>query len=98
QTHLYPKAEDYLQIRALVERAMLLISPDTAIIHAAAAVNVPVIDLCTTLSTTPFWLPFGIPQKNIWAAEGRPTSSIAPARVWQACVKILSEMQAIPEP
>jgi ADP-heptose:LPS heptosyltransferase len=65
------------QIASLVEGAILVITPDTSLVHFASAMRTPVIGLYTQqLQATKEWLPFRVPYRIVTAPVGEPTSHI----------------------
>jgi len=70
-----------LQVASLIERAVCVLTPDTAIVHIAAAMRTPVLGLYTPLQDVHEWLPLGIPFKAVLADAGQPTSTIPVANI-----------------
>jgi ADP-heptose:LPS heptosyltransferase len=75
----------FLTLAAVIQRANLLITPDTSLVHAASAVGTPVVGLYTHRSMfINEWMPYGVPHRIV-VTEGRvdletiPVSSVITA-------------------
>jgi ADP-heptose:LPS heptosyltransferase len=64
------------EIAALIERASFVVTPDTAIIHIASALGVPVIGYFTPLQVAAEWKPYGIRSEIVLADDGCTVSDI----------------------
>lgn len=72
------------QIASLVEGALLVITPDTSLVHFASAMRTPVIGLYTQqLQGTKEWLPFRVPYEIVMSPVGEPASGIPPETLIQ---------------
>lgn len=89
---LLPPARRFLDFVALVARARLVVTPDTANVHVASACHRPIVALYS-LITTPkgLWSPFGVPARIVEAPPGEPVSAIAPAQIVRACEELFAE-------
>ncbi len=79
------------EIASLIEGALFVVTPDTSIVHFAAAVNTPVLGLYTPLQVTAEWMPYGVEHRTVFAPEGRPVSSID-------ATAVLNAMAGFPSP
>lgn len=82
---------DLREVAALVGYAALVVTPDTAIVHVASAMQTPVIGLFTPLQVSTEWLPYGVPNKVVMAAETQPVKEIAVERIAEEIRKFMSE-------
>lgn len=81
---------------AVIERARMLISPDTAAIHIASACGVPTVGLYLEQSNVIEWGPYRTPAKIILSSDGKTNNAIDPLLVAQTAVALLNELVAIP--
>ncbi|MEX2090344.1 MAG: glycosyltransferase family 9 protein, partial [Bacteroidota bacterium] len=65
-----------LEIASLVEGALCVITPDTAIVHFASAMKTPILGLFTPLQGIHEWLPYKVRHELVTADPGKPVSSI----------------------
>jgi ADP-heptose:LPS heptosyltransferase len=65
-----------LELAALIECAMVVISPDTSIIHFASAMKTPVLGFYTEQQGMHEWLPYQVRQSVVKAIDNGSTSSI----------------------
>lgn len=75
---IHPPSPRILDVAAVVARARLVLSPDTAIAHLASAFRVPVVALFVP-DTNPrgAWSPHGVPHRVVNAAPGAAVATIA---------------------
>lgn len=77
-----PPSHDLLDLAALLARAAVVVTPDTANIHVASAMGRPVVALYTPLGTAPsLWAPLGVPHRSLVAPGREPVSGIDPAEI-----------------
>jgi ADP-heptose:LPS heptosyltransferase len=69
-------AASLLEVASLIEGAAGVITPDTAIIHFAAASGTPVLGFFTPLQDPGEWRPYGVVYRSVLAADGSPVSAI----------------------
>lgn len=78
-------AASFLSMAAVLQRAVLLISPDTSMIHAASAVGTPVVGLYTTRATFIHeWMPYGVPFEAVVTHERADLDTLEPERIADA--------------
>ena len=65
-----------LEIASLIEGAIAVITPDTSIVHFAAAFKTPVIGFYTQIQDIHEWFPYRVKHKIIMSDKNKPTSSI----------------------
>lgn len=81
---------------ALIERARMLISPDTAAIHIASACSVPTVGLYLEQANVTEWGPYRTPAKILLSSDGRTIDAIDPSLVAEAAVSLLNELVMMP--
>ena len=89
-----PATDHLLDLVALLRRARLTITPDTANVHLAAAVKCPVLVLTSAVSTDPsLWSPYGVPHRSVSAGR-HPVSEIPSSAVAEAFDSLWGELVA----
>jgi ADP-heptose:LPS heptosyltransferase len=89
-----PATSQLLDLVALLRRARLTITPDTANVHLAAAVGVPVLVLTSAASTDPaLWSPYGVPHRSVSAGR-HPVSAIPASAIAEAFRSLWAELVA----
>lgn len=87
-----PPSADLLDLAALLARAAVVVTPDTANIHVASAMRRPVVALYTPLGTPPsLWAPLGVPSRSLLAPAREPIGAIAPEAIAAAIEELLRE-------
>ena len=87
------------QIASLVEGAILVITPDTSLVHFASAMRTPVIGLYTQqLQATKEWLPFRVPYRIVTAPVGEPTSHIPAETLIQITEEFIASLLGSGQP
>jgi ADP-heptose:LPS heptosyltransferase len=73
-------------LTALVRRALAVLSPNTALVHLAAACRRPVVALYAPEAPgwVALWLPLGVPYRALVSRHGAPISDIPPQSVADA--------------
>lgn len=97
RTRAYPGSADLLDLAAVLETCDLVITPDTSVVHVAAAMSRPVVVMYSLkASFIQEWLPFGVPYRCIMT-EGRvDLETIDPAVVVDAAVGLLNDVGGKP--
>lgn len=90
---VFPPSSDLLAIAALVRRARVTITPDTAAVHVAAATGCPVVGLYLQLKTR-LWLPEGVPHRIVQANGGSPIAAISDTAIIGAFEELWPEAVA----
>ena len=76
---------------SLVRRADAVLTPDTAVVHIAAACRRPVVALYSSRTVRiGLWQPIGVPFRSITASGRNPVSTIPAAPVAEAVESLLS--------
>lgn len=91
-----------LQLAYFIKGACCVITPDTSIVHFAAAGKTPVIAFYSPIKEKNEWLPFQVKHYIVRAAENKPISSIPMSEILFAVEKFLAElgfkrMNAVPD-
>jgi ADP-heptose:LPS heptosyltransferase len=87
-----PATSHLLDLVALLRRARVTITPDTANVHLAAAVGRPVLVLTSAVSTEPaLWAPYGVPHRSVSAGR-HPVSDIPASAVAEAFDSLWAEL------
>lgn len=93
----WPAGDDILEVAALLEHAEVVISPDTSIVHLAAAARRPVLVLYSRLASfITEWMPHGVEFEAVVTAMREPLDTIAPQRVLEAYAALRDRTQRIP--
>jgi len=83
----------FLHVAAICEDALMLISPDTSMIHAASALGTPVIGLYTRRATfINEWMPHGVPFEAVVTNQAADLESIAPSDVLDAVNRLAQRL------
>ena len=80
---------------ALLRRATVVVTPDTANVHLASAVGAPVVSVHTPLAAdVRDWGPWEVPNRTVVLAERRPLRDVDPDLVLAAFDELWRELQA----
>ena len=89
---VYPPSNDLMDLAALLARATVVVTPDTANVHVASAMGRPVVALYTPLGTpASLWAPLGVPSRSLVAPGREPVGAIEPAAIARAIEELLGE-------
>ncbi|MDQ3951089.1 MAG: glycosyltransferase family 9 protein [Gemmatimonadota bacterium] len=92
---LYPPPS-ILVLSAILQRSVVVLTPDTANVHVASAVRRPVLALYTPLTNPPgLWSPFQVPHRIVEAAAGQPVSTIGAETIARAFDDLMREIGAV---
>jgi len=80
-----------LEVAALIEMARIVVSPETSIVHFAAASNTPVVALYSSQKLDGEWVPFRVPHRMVTAPGNAPASHIASLAIEKATKDLLAE-------
>ncbi|MFL5615888.1 MAG: glycosyltransferase family 9 protein [Gemmatimonadaceae bacterium] len=90
---LCPPSPRFLDLVAVVQRASLVLTCDTANVHVASACGCPIIALYAGIRTTPgLWSPFGVPAREVRAAPGHAVSTIPAEEIVRACEELCAQI------
>ena len=88
-----PPTSDILDIAAVLERAAIVVSPDTSIIHIASAVGAPALTLYSRLASHyTEWMPFGVPYEAVITDGAEPIDSLRLDDVLDAFERLLARV------
>lgn len=91
----FPPTNNIFEVIDLLGRSAMVITPDTAIVHLAAAVNKPVVALYTWIGSghPAEWAPYGVPHRRVVAGDGQAVSEITVAAVASAAIDLWTEIE-----
>jgi ADP-heptose:LPS heptosyltransferase len=82
----------FLTVTEIIGACTLLVSCDTALIHAAAARNVPVVGLYTAHAENFWrWRPYGVACEVVQSLSTESVNGIAPETVYEKTVRLLEK-------
>lgn len=86
-----PSTPTILHLAALLRGVVLLVSPDTSVIHLAASMGIPVVGMYLPFDPSlPKWYPWNVENEVIRADDEMSLASVSPARVSDAVRKLVS--------
>ncbi len=86
-----PPTPTILHLAALLRGAVLLVSPDTSVIHLAASMGIPVVGMYLPFDPSlPKWYPWHVENEVITADDEISLASVSPDRVSDAVRKLVS--------
>jgi len=95
-TELLPAFNDVLDSIAAMRGADLVITPDTSIVHGAAALGIPVVAIYShKTSFLNQWMPHGVPFRAVITDGAVDVDTIEPSRVVDAVVELLSDVAEV---
>jgi len=88
-----PPAPDILHVSALIRGLRLMVSPDTSMVHLAAAHGIPVVGLYLPFDPSlPKWHPWMVPSAVLTADRPCSLASITPLSVFEEAERLLMEL------
>jgi ADP-heptose:LPS heptosyltransferase len=90
-----PPLSTFHEFAAIINSFDLLLTPDTSVVHLAAAWRIPLVGLFHSDPNTAPWLPYGTPHRAI--VHRGPLASIPTAEVIQAMTSLIEECFGPPE-
>jgi ADP-heptose:LPS heptosyltransferase len=82
-------SESFHEFAAVINACDLLLTPDTSVVHLAAAWRIPLVGLYRADPRTTPWLPYGSPHRAI--VHDGPLSGIPLERVMRAMAELIAE-------
>ncbi|MBD3278713.1 MAG: hypothetical protein GF388_10470 [Candidatus Aegiribacteria sp.] len=93
-TVVAPLTPDILHLAALLRGTGLLVSPDTSVVHIAAACGVPVVGMYLPFdSSLPKWYPWRVDCEVVMADDSHSLDSVNPQDVIESASRILGRMR-----
>jgi ADP-heptose:LPS heptosyltransferase len=88
---------DLLELAALTQRARIVMTPDTSLIHFGAAMRRPTMILWPDKQYLPMeWLPIGVPAIHLAPeVHGEPVSAIPFEEVWKAACELIDGVHQV---
>lgn len=92
--HQFPPSgtASIMAVASLLGGAVCVITPDTGIVHIAAAMKTPVLGFFTPLQSPTEWSPFRVKCEMVLAAHGEPVSAIDHGRLADAVDHFVREV------
>ncbi len=88
---LYPITYDVLEIAALLEKCLLLITPDTGVVHICSALKTPVVAIYSEEYTFNLWKPYKIKYRAL-ISEDKNKMIVKPELVCLNTLELLREL------
>ena len=91
---VYPeqRTASLAEIASLLEGAFCVVTPDTAVVHLASAMQTPVLGFFC-LAHAPLWRPYGVVHQMVIAETEQRVSSIASTRMIESARLFLSTLE-----
>jgi len=86
------------ELASLIEGALLVITPDTSIVHFASAMKTPVLAIYAPLNASQEWLPYKVPYDVVMAGGSQRISDIEPDVLIKGTERFIArvlEMQSV---
>jgi ADP-heptose:LPS heptosyltransferase len=81
-----------LELAAIIEGALAVITPDTSIIHFASATKTPVVGFYTQMQDVHEWLPHQVKNRVVISSKNEPTSAIPIPKMINAIDDFIKEL------
>ncbi len=96
RVHIFDPSAPLLTLAALVERAAMMITPDTMTLHLAVATGRPVLSLHTTTdgNVPDLWKAVGVPSRALVAPSGQGVPAIGAGTVADAFEQLARDAHA----
>jgi len=94
RVHIYPRTGNVLEIIGVIGRSRLVVTPDTGVVHMAAATGRPVMTLYYDERSSLDWEPYRVPFRSLHS-DRRPVSTIAPEMVAGKLMELLDELDGV---
>ena len=85
-----------LEVIPVIERAALIITPDTGTNHLASAVQTPTVVFFLGDGRPNGWGSRGVPHRTVQAKQGKDTSTIEVAELINATKELIGEIHSNP--
>jgi len=90
---LWQVSSDILEVAALCGNSLMLITPDTGMVHLAAALNIPVLAFYPSEYNSSFWAPFGVPCRCVPPPVHNDVNSINPDILFDKFSELYDEVR-----
>lgn len=90
----YFRTKSIMDAAAIIERAKIVITPDTSIVHLTAAIGKPL--LAFYLYDSKYykeWMPFGTKYMAVFSDDGKPFNSIPPRLIFESFRRFREEIK-----
>lgn len=89
-------ALSFLKVSEVLREVDLLISPDTSLIHAAAAVGTPVVGLYTQRATFIHeWMPYGVEYTTVVTPGRTDLTTLSPREITDATLSLIDTLSKV---
>lgn len=93
---IVPVTSDFRNIVAFLKSALIVITPDTAMVHAAASVGTPVLVMYSLkASFLTEWMPHGVPYEAVKTDGVKDLETIQPGQVMSAFNRLLNSIKPV---
>jgi ADP-heptose:LPS heptosyltransferase len=82
-----------LELASLIEGALVVVTPDTSIIHFASAMSTPVVGFYTRMQDVHEWLPRSVKNRVVLSSAHEPTGSIPIPEMIQAVDEFIQGLE-----
>ncbi len=89
---IYPATGNVLEVISVIGRSRLVVTPDTGVVHMAAATGRPVMTLYADERAAGDWAPYRVPYRALFA-DWKPVSTIPPEEAVAALNDLLDEIE-----
>lgn len=80
------------ELASLIEGALLVISPDTSIVHFASAMQTPIFAIHTPMTAPQEWMPHRVRHDVVMAEEGQRISEIEPQVLLERAKRFIAQV------
>ena len=80
------------ELASLIEGALLVVSPDTSIVHFASAMQTPVFAIYAPMNASQEWMPHEVPYDVVMAKVGQQISEIEPQVLIDGAVRFIAQV------
>lgn len=83
----------FLDVIAQMREVSVMVTPDTSVVHAAAAMATPVVVMFSTLAShQQEWMPYGVPYRCVVTKEREPLDTLDMNDVVRSTVELLASL------
>jgi len=93
QVCVFPPSPNILDVCAVIERAAIVVSPDTSVVHIASAFGRPTLAFYSyTTAYVMEWLPFGVPNRYLISRDKLPIETIEAGAAAESFMELYDEV------